>query len=385
MRRGAGRAGHAQITTLIGLGVANHVVLTGSRVTVSLDALARGASPATVGALMALYAVLPMFLAIAAGRLADRIGVRRPMLVGSCGVALAALLPVVLPGLGTLFVAATLMGVSFMAYQVAAQYATGEMGGPETRARNFGLLALGYSISSIAGPLIAGLMIDHAGYRATFSLLALAPLAPIAMLGSNRVQLPGPHPAHASHPGRRASDLIGHRELRRVYLINSLIAMAWELHTLFVPIYGHSIGLSASQIGLVLAAFAAATFVVRLATPLLMRHLTEHQVLTLALFIAGFVFLAFPFTRSVGTLMTLSFCLGLGIGAGQPMVMAVLHSHAPPGRMGEAAGLRMSLVNSMAVAVPLLFGAIGGTVGLAPVLWSAGVFLTTGGILTRRA
>jgi MFS family permease len=89
--------------------------------------------------------------------------------------------------------------------------------------------------------------------------------------------------------------------------------------------------------------------------------------------------------KTVGALMTLSFCLGLALGAGQPMVMAVLHAHAPPGRMGEAAGVRMSLVNSMAVAVPLLFGAIGGTVGLAPVLWFAGVFLTTGGILTRRA
>jgi len=378
-------AAPAQMGTLIGLGIANHVVLTGSRVTASLDALARGASPATVGALMALYAFLPMLLAIAAGRLADRMGVRRPMLVGSCGIALAALLPVLLPGLPVLFVTAALMGVSFMAFQVAAQYATGEIGDPRDRGRNFGLLALGYSTSSIAGPLIAGLMIDHAGYRATFALLALAPLAPIALLGSDRIALPGPHPAHASHAGSSAADLFGHRELRRVLVISSLIAMAWELHTLFVPIYGHAIGLAASQIGFVLASFAAATFVVRLAMPLLMRRLREHQVLTLALFIAGFVFLAFPFMRSVGALMALSFCLGLGLGAGQPMVMAVLHTHAPPGRMGEAAGVRMSLVNSMAVAVPLLFGAIGGTVGLAPVLWSAGVFLATGGILTRRA
>jgi len=380
-----GAWGRAQMPTLIGLGVANHIVLTGSRVTVSLDALARGASPGTVGALMALYAVLPMLLAIPAGRLADRIGVSRPMLVGSCGVALAALLPVLLPGLTTLFVAATLMGVSFMAYQVAAQYACGEMGGPEARTRNFGLLALGYSISSIGGPLLAGITIDHAGFRMTFALLALAPLVPIAILGSDRLVLPGPHPAHATFVDRRALDLIGHRGLRRVWVINLLIAMAWELNTLFVPIYGHSIALSASQIGFVLASFAAATFVVRLAMPVLIRHLSEHQILTTALFVAGFVFLAFPLTRSAATLMALSFCLGLGLGAGQPMVMAVLHSHTPPGRMGEAAGVRMSLVNSMAVAVPLVFGAIGATVGLAPVLWSMGVFFTTGGILTRRA
>ena len=52
--------------------------------------------------------------------------------------------------------------------------------------------------------------------------------------------------------------------------------------------------------------------------------------------------------------------------------------------MGEAAGVRMSLVNSMAVAVPLAFGAMGATVGLTPVFWSVGVCLATGGWLTKR-
>jgi hypothetical protein len=32
-----------------------------------------------------------------------------------------------------------------------------------------------------------------------------------------------------------------------------------------------------------------------------------------------------------------------------------------------------------------VFGAIGGTVGMGPVLWSVGVFLATGGYFTRRA
>jgi hypothetical protein len=39
----------------------------------------------------------------------------------------------------------------------------------------------------------------------------------------------------------------------------------------------------------------------------------------------------------------------------------------------------------MAVAVPLVFGAVGGRVGVAPVLLSVSVFLATGGFLTRGA
>jgi MFS family permease len=379
------RARISTLGVLIAMGIANHVVLAGSRITVSLAALARGESAATVGALMAVFALLPMFFAIPAGRLADRVGVRGPMLAGSIGIAVGVLIATLVPGLAALFAAAMLIGVSFMTFQVAAQYATGELGGAQGRIRNFGLVALGYSTSSIVGPLVAGFMIDHHGFRATFALLALAPLLPITVLGGGRIGLPGPHPGHAERARGSAFDLVAHGELRRVFIINALISLAWELHTLFVPIYGNSIGLPASKIGLILAAFAAATFTVRLAMPVIARHVSEHRVLTAALYIAAAVYLAFPFSRSVATLMGLSFCLGLGLGAGQPMVMTVLHSHAPPGRMGEAAGVRMSLINSMAVAVPLVFGAVGGTIGLAPVLWSVGVFLATGGWLTRGA
>ena len=367
---------------LIVLGIANHLTLNGMRVTVSLDALALGASAATVGGLLALFALLPMFLGIAAGRLADRIGVRKPMLAGSIGMAVSAIIPTVLPGLPALFVAAALSGVSFMAFQVATQYATGEMGPPGARTRNYGLLAVGYSTSSILGPLVAGLTIDHAGFRPAFAVLSLMPLVPIAVLASNRIALPGPHPAHAAHV-RRALDLLGNRTLLRVFVINGMTAVAWELHTLFVPIYGNSIGLSASSVGLILAAFASATFTIRLAMPLIAKRLPEHRVLTLALYVAAAVYLAIPFSRDASTLMLLSFCLGLGLGMGQPMVMSLLHSLAPAGRMGEAAGVRMSLMNSMSVAVPLVFGAVGSSVGLSPVLWAVSVLLAAGGWLTR--
>ena len=381
-RAAAPRVRVSPFGVLIVLGIANHLTLNGMRVTVSLDALALGASAATVGGLLALFALLPMFLGIAAGRLADRIGVRKPMLAGSIGMAASAIIPTVLPGLPALFVAAALSGVSFMAFQVATQYATGEMGPPGARTRNYGLLAVGYSTSSILGPRVAGLTIDHAGFRPAFAVLSLMPLLPIAVLASNRIALPGPHPAHAAHV-RRALDLLGNRTLLRVFVINGMTAVAWELHTLFVPIYGNSIGLSASSVGLILAAFASATFTIRLAMPLIAKRLPEHRVLTLALYVAAAVYLAIPFSRDASTLMLLSFCLGLGLGMGQPMVMSLLHSLAPAGRMGEAAGVRMSLMNSMSVAVPLVFGAVGSSVGLSPVLWVVSVLLAAGGWLTR--
>jgi MFS family permease len=371
------------LAVLIPLGIASHTVLAGSRVAVSLAALGQGASAFTVGILMALYALLPMLSAVATGRLSDRIGVRMPMLGGAIGLAAGVSLPLVSLSLWALYASATIVGMSFMVFQISTQRATGEIGRPQDRPRNFSLLALGYSVSGFIGPLIVGFSIDRYGYTAPFAILAVVALLPAAVLAANRFPLPGPHRvAGAAHHGGVLA-LLRHRAVRQVLAINVLLSVGWDLHTVFVPIYGARIGLTASHIGMVLAAFAAATFTVRLAMPAIARRLTEHQVLTAALAVAGAVYMLFPFSRSAVTLGALSFCLGIGLGSGQPMVMSLLHVHTPAGRIGEAVGVRMSLVQSSSVAVPLLFGAVGTSLGLAPVFWSIGLCLAAGGYLTR--
>ena len=153
---GDARRDSRTLAAVILLGIANHSVLTGSRVIVSLNALSMGASPFTVGVLMALYALLPMLLAVAVGRYSDRAGTRRPMLIGSMLVGVGATLPFALPGLPALFASALLLGVGFMTFQIAAQNLTGQLGSGVARAQNFSMLALGYSISGFIGPLVAG-------------------------------------------------------------------------------------------------------------------------------------------------------------------------------------------------------------------------------------
>jgi MFS family permease len=372
------------LATLIPLGIANHTILAGSRVVVALDALSLGASAFTVGVLMALFALLPVFSAVAVGRLSDRIGVRRPMLAGSVGLGLGVALPFLWRGLPALFVSALILGLSFMVFQIATQRATGEIGSPTDRPRNFSLLALGYSTSGLLGPLVAGFSIDHFGYAVAFAVLAAVSAVPIVVLAGGRFPLPGPHASTgAAHQGG-VRTLLRNRPLRNVLAINTLLSSGWDLHMVFVPIYGAGIGLTASEIGMVLAAFASATFVIRILTPLIMRRRTERQVLMWALLVGGASYLVFPYAQSAASLAALSFVLGLGLGSGQPMVMSLLHTHAPAERIGEAVGVRMSLINTSSVVVPLLFGAVGSSFGLAPVFWTMGACLASGGLLARR-
>jgi hypothetical protein len=60
------------------------------------------------------------------------------------------------------------------------------------------------------------------------------------------------------------------------------------------------------------------------------------------------------------------------------MVMSMLHQITPSHRHGEAVALRLMLVNVSSVAMPLLFGALGGVVGAAGVFWAMGAMVGAG-------
>ena len=78
------------------------------------------------------------------------------------------------------------------------------------------------------------------------------------------------------------------------------------------------------------------------------------------------------------------YALGLGLGVSQPMILSVMHRAAPPGRVGEATGLRLTLVNGTQTFLPMLFGALGGAFGLSPVFWAVALLVGGGAFYARR-
>jgi MFS family permease len=78
--------------------------------------------------------------------------------------------------------------------------------------------------------------------------------------------------------------------------------------------------------------------------------------------------------------MGLAFILGVGLGGAQPMIMALLYNQAPPGRGGEAVGVRTLLLNFSQTSIPLLFGAL----GMSPAFWTMAAALLAGGWFARR-
>ena len=229
----------------------------------------------------------------------------------------------------------------------------------------------------------AMLRFDYAGHGAAFLLLALPPAIGTGLLLWKRgvpYRTPVAREEAAQH---RLKDLLRNPRLLPVFLFSGLLASGWDMYTFVIPIYGTRIGLSPSTIGIIMASFALATFVVRLAMPTLARRLSEWTVVCTALAIAGFAYVLFPLVTQVPFLMALSFLLGLGLGSAQPMIMAALYAASPPGRQGEVVGMRTTVINASQTFMPLAFGAVGTALGMAPILWTMAVALLAGSWLAN--
>jgi len=363
--------------------VLSHAGFVGSRITMSLAAIDQGASPLSVGVLMSLYAVIPMLMAVQAGRLVDRVGAFRPILIAGTVMTLAMVVPFASHALPVLFVSAAVVGSSFMMQHIALNHVIGNIGDPADRPVNFSWFALGYSVSGFLGPLLAGFAIDLVGHNAAFLLLSVPPALGTALLLWKR-GVPPPAVQH-KHAGQRSVlDLLRNPRLLPVFLFSGLLASGWDMYTFVIPIYGTSIGLSATTIGIVMASFALATFVVRLFMPSVARRLSEWTVVCTALLVAGTAYALFPFAKQASMLIALSFLLGLGLGCAQPMVMAALYAASPPGRQGEVVGMRTTMINASTTFMPLAFGALGTALGMGPILWTMAGALLIGSWLAGR-
>ncbi|WP_192805073.1 MFS transporter [Noviherbaspirillum aerium] len=376
---------------MILLSLTAHMALAGARITTSLYALSLHASEFTIGSLIALFSLFPMLFAVAAGRMVDRSGITRPLIGSALGIIIGCALPALFGGLAILYLATMLIGTGFMVIQVAAQHTVGALSSNENRASNYSWLALGFSVSGFCGPVLAGFLIDHASHRLSFAASAVSGMAALVLgvIGARYAGGFGGHGDKARVPARSNMansmlDLVFAGEMRRIYIVGTLLSSAWDLFTFVLPIHATRLGFSASTIGLILGCFSAATFAVRLAMPWISRRHGEWQVLTGALLLAAACYALFPFMGRPLSLMAVSAMLGLAVGSSQPNMLALLHQHAPAGRAAEAVGVRVMIGNACQVLLPLAFGGAGAALGLKAVFWSMSVMIGAGVPLASR-
>jgi MFS family permease len=346
-----------------------HACMAGMRMASPLMALREGYSEAAVGALLALYALTQVFLSLPAGRFADRHGLKKPVGLSVIAATLGAGMAVIWPVFPVLCVSALLTGGATGSAVIALQRHVGRAAHtPTQRKQVFSWLAIGPAFSNFLGPFAAGLLIDHAGFRAAFGLMAVLPLLAWWFVRQTQ-ELPPPEGHRAARRGK-AWDLWREPMFRRLLLVNWFLSSAWDVHTFVVPVLGHERGLSASVIGTILGAFAAAAALIRVFLPMLAARVHEWALIAGSMAATALIYAIYPFMHTAPSMAVCSVLLGLALGMVQPMVMSMLHHITPEHRHGEAVGMRMMVINASSVAMPMLFGTAGALVGVGAVFWT---------------
>lgn len=225
------------------------------------------------------------------------------------------------------------------------------------------------------------MLIDRAGFRAAFAVLAALPLLSLWVAAL----VPHETPANSAQTERRpAWDLLATPALRRLLLVNWFMSASWDVHSFLVPVLGHERGFSASAIGSVLGVFALAVTSVRLVLPVLAHRLGETEVLRGAMMLVAAVFTVYPWASTVWWMSACAICLGCALGCSQPMIMTTLHQITPSTRHGEAIALRSMAINGSSVLMPIGFGALGAVIGASGVFWLMAGLVSFGSVIARK-
>lgn len=379
---------------------------------VPLFAVDRAIGATALGVLVALPNVFPVVLAVAAGRWVDRGGPTRWLLVGTGGVTIGPVLLVLAPGVAAIAASQLLVGVAQLFATLAAQSIVADIDNGRSRTRNFSLFTTTLSAGRLVGPVLAGVVVDGAGFRAAFAVVAAATLVPVAIAAALHRARRAAERAAATEDGagaatgaggfvpgvsdgaiaagdaaaalatahRRAGPTLANVGVQLAVLASAGVFVAVSVRTAFLPVLLTDLGYSATSIGALISTGAFAAVLVRPLMPWFARMLGGPARALVAAMVAVAIGVGFLGTVTAwGAFAALAVVAGFGTGVGLPLSIVTVASHVDPKRRGAALGLRLSLNRAAQLTMPVVMGALLTVAGFTT------AFAVAGGVLAALA
>ncbi|MEH7235606.1 MFS transporter [Bacillus sp. JJ1562] len=351
-------------------------VMNMTRAIISLYATDMGASTFDIGMLTAVYAFFPLIFAIHAGRIADKIGDRLPVIVGLLGIAAGMAIPFYFPSLISLYISQLIVGVSTIFINVSLQNLLGNISNENNRDRYYSYFGMVVAFGSMIGPVVAGYMGEHISYSSVFFASMFIIIVPMIM--SLFIPVIKRNGEVKKISLNSSVSLLKIPILRKALIASALVLYSRDIFIAYFPLFAKQYGITTSMIGWIIAIQGFAIIIVRFLLPALTEKHGRDCVLIASVFMAGISFLLVPFTGNVILLGALSAIMGLGLGCGQPLSMTTTYNASPISRTGEVLGLRLASNRLSQLIAPVFFGLVGSWTGIFSVFFISGTFLLGG-------
>ncbi|MFP4326590.1 MAG: MFS transporter [Paracoccaceae bacterium] len=352
----------------------------GTRPIVPLYATELGIGPAEIGVLVAVFATLPLFLALRAGRWLDIYGSRPMLVAGTLFAGLGLALPELAPGRVGLYASQVVTGSASTLFVLAAQRSVGTLSSEAwARERNVAVFSLGVALASLAGPIPAGFIAERLGHGPAFLALGAVTLLSLPVSLRLSADRPATPAGGAQFPaGNPLRVLTYNPYMGRAFLISSLILMAKDMYVAYFPLYAASLGISAGAIGIIIGLHNGGGVVMRLVLLPMIEMFGKNRVVIVSILLGGLLFVALPFLDGIVLLTLASVGIGLALGLGQPLSISTTIALSPRDKLGEVLGVRLDFNRFTQAAVPLGFGGAVLVTGVAGLFVVVGVLLCLG-------
>ncbi|PBB05704.1 MFS transporter [Salimicrobium humidisoli] len=355
----------------------------GTRPLVSILGNELGATSFQIGLIISLFPLLPLFLSVPIGRFINFHGSKGPLLLSAALTMAALSLPFFWTSLTGLIVSQVIAGAFHTAFIISAQSYVGQSRDGTKRDHHVMKFSIGAATGTFLGPAIGGSVADGFGTPTAFLLLSIIGMIAVAMtfrLTKEPENEPGEEDAK-----RNASmgELVGIVNFRRAIYISTMVLTGKDAFTSFFPLLGVEIGLSGTEIGLIVSANALAGLLIRWGMTFFLARFSRNTVVLTSILGSGVMFLLVPVFNSVYIIGIIAFILGLGVGLGQPLsISTALHS-LPKDVVSQGLGVRITANRFVQVTSPLLFGGVAQFISISSIFWLTGALYLFGSVKTR--
>jgi multidrug resistance protein len=323
-----------------------------------------GASGTQIGFLVVSYSIAQLFFAPIWGRLSDRFGRRRILIIGLLGSAASYLVFAFAGSIAILLLSRILAGVGGANISVAQAYVA-DITSPEERSGKLGILGSAFALGFVFGPALGGILAPIAPELPGLVASALCAINAVLAIFFLTESLPahlrtGRASRVASGRGLRLGDLLQRRDILLLLALSFLFTAAFAvMHPTFALLVSGQFGLSATAVGWLFALLGFVSAMTQgVLVPTLSRRIGEAAIvrscalpLALGLALVGV-------TSSFSILIVGTSLMGFGIGASMPALTGLLSRMAPAERQGGSLGIGQSASALARIAGPLLGGVL---------------------------